>query len=71
MREARRRRTPAHAVRSDGDAITARFAARCPATLLLSGPAADVLAGAHVGQGCGRYHLITFDTGGTSADIGS
>src|SRR5205809_858933 len=45
-------------------------AARYPATLLLSGPAAGVLAGAHIGNACGRDRLITFDMGGTSADIG-
>jgi N-methylhydantoinase A len=37
---------------------------------LLSGPAAGVLAGAHIGNACGRDRLITFDMGGTSADIG-
>jgi N-methylhydantoinase A len=57
-------------MRSNGGVATEEFAARYPATLLLSGPAAGVLAGAHVGNACGRNRLVTFDMGGTSADIG-
>ncbi len=57
-------------MRSNGGVATEEFAARYPATLLLSGPAAGVLAGAHIGNACGRNKLITFDMGGTSADIG-
>jgi N-methylhydantoinase A len=57
-------------MRSNGGAATGEFAARYPATLLLSGPAAGVLAGAHVASAGGRTSLITFDMGGTSADIG-
>jgi len=57
-------------MRSNGGVATAEFATRYPATLLLSGPAAGVLAGAHIGSRAGRRNLITFDMGGTSADIG-
>jgi N-methylhydantoinase A len=57
-------------MRSNGGAATPRFAADHPVTLLLSGPAAGVLAGAHVGGACARENLVTFDVGGTSADIG-
>ena len=57
-------------MRSNGGVVTSEVAAELPATLLLSGPAAGVLAGAHVGRTCGRENLITFDVGGTSADIG-
>jgi len=57
-------------MRSNGGVVTGEVAAQLPATLLLSGPAAGVLAGAHVGRSCGHEHLITFDVGGTSADIG-
>jgi N-methylhydantoinase A/oxoprolinase/acetone carboxylase beta subunit len=39
-------------------------------TLLLSGPAAGVLGGVWAGDLEGRKRLITFDMGGTSADIG-
>ena len=41
-----------------------------PALTLLSGLAAGVLGGAWVGDLAGRNRLITFDIGGTSADIG-
>ena len=37
---------------------------------LLSGPAAGVLGGGFAGAASGRDRLITFDVGGTSADIG-
>ncbi len=57
-------------MRSNGGVVTSEIAAELPATLLLSGPAAGVLAGAHVGRTCGHENLITFDVGGTSADIG-
>jgi len=57
-------------MRSNGGVATASFAAQYPATLLLSGPAAGVIAGAQIGAACERKNLITFDMGGTSADIG-
>jgi N-methylhydantoinase A len=57
-------------MRSNGGVVTSEVAGALPATLLLSGPAAGVLAGAHVGRSCGHENLITFDVGGTSADIG-
>ncbi len=57
-------------MRSNGGVVTSEVAAQLPATLLLSGPAAGVLAGAHVGRASGYENLITFDVGGTSADIG-
>ena len=59
-----------HLMRSNGGVATARAAADMPVTLLLSGPAAGVLGGDWVGQLAGRRKLITFDVGGTSADIG-
>ena len=57
-------------MRSNGGVVTGEVAAQLPATLLLSGPAAGVLAGAHAGRSSGQENLITFDVGGTSADIG-
>jgi N-methylhydantoinase A len=57
-------------MRSNGGVATGEFAADYPATLLLSGPAAGVLAGARIGGSVGREQVITFDVGGTSADIG-
>jgi len=55
-----------HVMRSNGGVATATQ----PVTLLLSGPAAGVLGGAWAGGLAGRTNLITFDVGGTSADIG-
>jgi N-methylhydantoinase A len=57
-------------MRSNGGVVTVTGAAKAPVTLLLSGPAAGVLAGGRIGNLCGRQNLITFDMGGTSADIG-
>lgn len=59
-----------HLMRSNGGVATVRAAAEQPVTLLLSGPAAGVLGGDWVGRLAGRRNLITFDMGGTSADIG-
>lgn len=59
-----------HIMRSNGGVATTTAAAEKPATLLLSGPAAGVLGGEWAAQLEGRQHMITFDVGGTSADIG-
>ncbi|MGI9332189.1 MAG: hydantoinase/oxoprolinase family protein [Gammaproteobacteria bacterium] len=59
-----------HIMGSNGGVATAAMVAERPVMTLLSGPAAGVLGGAWSGQLCGRDDLITFDAGGTSADIG-
>jgi N-methylhydantoinase A len=59
-----------HIMRSNGGVATAAMATEKPATLLLSGPAAGVMGGAWAGRLSNRPNLITFDMGGTSADIG-
>jgi N-methylhydantoinase A/oxoprolinase/acetone carboxylase beta subunit len=59
-----------HVMMSNGGVASAEAAARRPVTLLLSGPAAGVLGGFWSGETTGRTRLITFDVGGTSADIG-
>lgn len=59
-----------HIMRSNGGVATTKAAAEKPATLLLSGPAAGVLGGEWAAQLEGRKYMITFDVGGTSADIG-
>jgi N-methylhydantoinase A/oxoprolinase/acetone carboxylase beta subunit len=59
-----------HVMMSNGGVASAETAARKPVTLLLSGPAAGVLGGLWAGETSGRTRLITFDVGGTSADIG-
>lgn len=55
---------------SNGGVATARMVREKPALTLMSGLAAGVLGGGWVGAGAGRDRLITFDIGGTSADIG-
>ena len=57
-------------IRSNGGLATPRVVAQKPALTLLSGPAAGVLGGAWTGERAQRSRLITFDVGGTSADIG-
>jgi N-methylhydantoinase A len=55
---------------SSGGVASASAAAARPVTLLMSGPAAGVLGGQWAGALSRRDRLITFDMGGTSADIG-
>lgn len=55
---------------SNGGVATPRMVAENPALTLMSGLAAGVLGGGWIGAQCGRDRLITFDIGGTSADIG-
>ena len=55
---------------SNGGVATPGMVAERPVLTLLSGPAAGVLGGDWAGGLSGRRNLITFDIGGTSADIG-
>ena len=55
---------------SNGGVATASMVSEKPTLTLLSGLAAGVLAGAWIGELAERRKLITFDIGGTSADIG-
>jgi N-methylhydantoinase A len=59
-----------HVMCSNGGVATPTTVAKIPVSTLLSGPAAGVLGGAWSGALSGRDRLITFDVGGTSADIG-
>jgi N-methylhydantoinase A/oxoprolinase/acetone carboxylase beta subunit len=59
-----------HVMMSSGGVASERSAAERPVTLLMSGPAAGILGGQWAGGLAGRRQLITFDMGGTSADIG-
>lgn len=59
-----------HVMGSNGGVATGTMVSDRPVLTLLSGPAAGVLGGAMSGERCGRNRLITFDVGGTSADIG-
>ena len=59
-----------HVMGSNGGVATAKMVAKRPVLTLLSGPAAGVLGGAWSGALSQQSQLITFDMGGTSADIG-
>lgn len=59
-----------HIMASNGGVVTPAMVAERPVVTMLSGPAAGVLGGAWAGELSGRRNLITFDVGGTSADIG-
>ena len=59
-----------HIMRSNGGVATPALVSERPVLTLLSGPSAGVMGGAWSGELSGRENLITFDVGGTSADIG-
>ncbi|MBW7836948.1 MAG: hydantoinase/oxoprolinase family protein [Sphingomonadales bacterium] len=59
-----------HIMSSNGGVATADMVSAFPVITLLSGPAAGVLGGAWSGDLSGARNLITFDVGGTSADLG-
>ena len=63
-------RADLHIMSSNGGVATAKMVSERPVMTLLSGPAAGVLGGAWTGDIARRERLITFDMGGTSADIG-
>lgn len=54
---------------SGGGLLTTESASEVPVRLAQSGPAAGVIAAAAIGKAIGRKDLISFDMGGTSADI--
>ena len=60
---------PMHVMQSNGGVAGVDQAAERAVNVLLSGPAAGVIAGRHVGSLAGHDRLITLDIGGTSADI--
>ncbi len=56
-------------MRSSGGLIPIDEAAALPAAILLSGPAAGVVAAGAMGDVLGRNRLVSFDMGGTSTDV--
>ena len=62
-------RAPLHLMQSNGGVATAAAAAELPVGLAASGPAAGVIGAARLGSAVGEEHLLTFDMGGTTADI--
>lgn len=67
---ARGMRAELRIMRSNGGIASAAMIEQLPVLTLLSGPAAGVLGGTWAGLLSARRNLITFDVGGTSADIG-
>ncbi|RFU61010.1 hydantoinase/oxoprolinase family protein [Bacillus sp. V59.32b] len=59
-----------HIMCSNGGVATPKTVSEKPVNTLLSGPAAGILGGVWAGELTNRQKLITFDVGGTSADIG-
>ena len=57
-------------IQGNGGSVSARSAAAKAVNTVLSGPASGVMAAAAIGRASGAQDLITFDTGGTSADVG-
>ena len=60
---------PFYIMRSNGGLAQAQEISRLPIAAALSGPAAGVIAATHFGTQSGDQDIITFDMGGTSADI--
>ncbi|NQW09017.1 MAG: hydantoinase/oxoprolinase family protein [Alphaproteobacteria bacterium] len=56
-------------VQSNGGVMTVGTARQFPVRTTLSGPAAGVIAAAHIGDAAGYPNLVTCDMGGTSFDV--
>jgi N-methylhydantoinase A len=57
-------------MQSNGGLVRLATGARRAGELLLSGPAAGLIAAGELGRQARASHILTFDMGGTSADIG-
>jgi N-methylhydantoinase A len=57
-------------MQSNGGLMRIASGARHPNQMLLSGPAAGVIAAGELARRSGVSHVVSFDMGGTSADIG-
>lgn len=55
---------------SSGGVVDAPTGRRLPVQLLMSGPAAGLIAGREIGTQAGYPSVITLDVGGTSTDVG-
>lgn len=58
-----------YVTQSNGSIISIKETIDCPIKTALSGPSAGVIAAAYIGKQCNADKVITFDMGGTSADI--
>ncbi len=57
-------------MQSSGGVFSSEAAARRPVFMVESGPAAGVIASAHLGAGLGHPDILSFDMGGTTAKVG-
>ena len=57
-------------MQSSGGIFSSEAAARRPVYMVESGPAAGVIASAHLGATVGRPDVLSFDMGGTTAKVG-
>ena len=60
---------PVLSTKSNGGVMPVLAASERPVETLMSGPAAGVIGAVHVGRAAGFERMITFDMGGTSADV--
>ena len=67
---ARGLRSPLYIMQSNGGSLTSGALRRIPVQMIESGPAAGVLAAAHIGRMTGHLKVISFDMGGTTAKAG-
>lgn len=58
-----------YVTQSNGSIISIKETVDCPIKTALSGPSAGVIAASFIGKQCNADKVITFDMGGTSADI--
>ncbi len=58
-----------YVTQSNGSIISIKETIECPIKTAVSGPSAGVIAAAYIGRQSGCDKVITFDMGGTSADI--
>lgn len=58
-----------YVTQSNGSIISIKETIDCPIKTAVSGPSAGVIAAVYTGKQCGADKIITFDMGGTSADI--
>jgi N-methylhydantoinase A len=57
-------------MQGNGGTITSALIAGLAVNTVMSGPASGVMAAAYTGRASGHPHLITYDMGGTSTDVG-
>ncbi len=57
-------------MQGNGGTIASGLVAEAAVNTVMSGPASGVMAAAFTGAACGFPHVITYDMGGTSSDVG-